>query len=137
MRPTTRWRSSSSRRFDRCRSPAGSSAGVACVLERGQSPFKVRRTPWSAADPPVGTAGVVGQDGILRAGWQPALDGLFCKRREASYQLAAGCQPCPTTRLAPSLYFASLNRQAAGLTSLLWSPPDEAAPLPIAWLPAR
>jgi len=54
----------------------------------------------------------VGQDGILRAGCQPALDGLFCKRREASYQLAAGCQPCPTTRLAPSLYFASLNRES-------------------------
>ena len=56
----------------------------------------------------------MGQDGILRAGWQPALDGLFCKRREASYQLAAGCQPCPTIRLAPPLYFASLNNAESG-----------------------
>ena len=59
----------------------------------------------------------MGQDGILRAGCQPALDGLFCKRREASYQLAASCQPCPTTPLAPSLYFA---------TSMVWIKTDSA-----------
>ena len=36
----------------------------------------------------------VGQDGILRAGWQPALGGLLAIV-QAGYQPAAGCQPAP------------------------------------------
>jgi hypothetical protein len=37
---------------------------------------------------------IVGQDDILRAGWQPAPAGLFTKV-PAGYQPAAGCQPAP------------------------------------------
>jgi len=38
----------------------------------------------------------VGQkDGILRAGWQPALCGPFSTLRQAGYQPAAGFQPAP------------------------------------------
>ena len=36
----------------------------------------------------------VGQDGILRAGWQPAPGG-HSQRLKAGYQPAAGCQPAP------------------------------------------
>src|ERR1039458_3258997 len=53
-------------------------------------------------------AGLVGQDGILRAGWQPALGGHL--------QTPAGGVPtrrrlatCPTSRNLPSLYFAGLE----------------------------
>jgi len=38
---------------------------------------------------------VVGQDGILRGGWEPALYGPFCKLRQTGYQPAAGFQPAP------------------------------------------
>ena len=38
---------------------------------------------------------VVGQDGILRAGWQPAPCGHCADIDEAGYQPAAGCQPAP------------------------------------------
>src|ERR1039457_148857 len=58
--------------------------------------------------PRLHSAGLVGQDGILRAGWQPALGGHS--------QTPAGGLPtrrrlttCPTRHL-PSWYFASLNR---------------------------
>src|SRR5437879_5563230 len=36
-----------------------------------------------------------GADGILRAGWQPALYVRSCKLRPAGYQPAAGFQPAP------------------------------------------
>jgi len=38
----------------------------------------------------------VGQDVILRAGWQPALDGPSSKGK-AGYQPAAGLPTCPTS----------------------------------------
>jgi hypothetical protein len=44
---------------------------------------------------------IVGQDGILRAGCQPAMDGPFCTRRQAGYQPAAGCQPAPQAGAIP------------------------------------
>ena len=40
-------------------------------------------------------AALVGQDGILRAGWQPA-------RPKAGYQPAAGCQPAPQAGSLPN-----------------------------------
>src|ERR1035438_2496971 len=38
---------------------------------------------------------IVGQDGILRAGWQPAPGLAFLQGVPAGYQPAAGCQPAP------------------------------------------
>ena len=45
-----------------------------------------------------------GQDGILRAGWQPALYGPFCKLRQAGYQPAAGCQPAPQAAASVTVF---------------------------------
>src|ERR1035441_9311224 len=53
------------------------------------------------------SADLVGQDGILRAGWQPALGGHL--------QTPAGGVPnCPTSQHLPSRYFARFNNCVTG-----------------------
>jgi hypothetical protein len=55
----------------------------------------VRQSPPAVAGVWLPLCCFVGQDGILRAGWQPVLCGPFCKLRQAGYQPAAGFQPAP------------------------------------------
>jgi hypothetical protein len=55
---------------------------------------------------------IVGQDGILRAGWQPALVGLL-NAIQAGCPPAAGFQPAPQVFVIPYSVLALKNRMGA------------------------
>ena len=54
------------------------------------------------------SAGLVGQEGILRAGWQAALGGHL-QASASGLSTRRGLPTCPTNRHFPSPYLASLN----------------------------
>src|ERR1035441_6721255 len=66
------------------------------------------------------SADLVGQDGILRAGWQPALGGHL-QTPAGGLATRRRLPTCPTSRRLSSPYFASLN-------SLFLSLPFSASP---------
>src|ERR1017187_279041 len=60
--------------------------------------------------PRLHSGGLGGQDGILRAGWQPALGG-HSQTPAGGLSTRRRLPTCPTSRHFPPLYFASLDRR--------------------------